>query len=159
MPTRFWTHECCESDVGTMSAAQNCPKCGKAGVLAGWHYERLEAMAIYQNQYGLKPTGPHRDLATRLIGEFRAQCVDCDGRGLLDATKDLGFTICRLCRGSGSLLQIDATEFDAIRSAVLASYPSAGVDFRIPNVISATLILDEKENVVREVKRPEKEGR
>jgi hypothetical protein len=158
MPIRFWTHECCESDVGTMSAAQNCRSCGKAGVFAGWHYERLEAMAIYQNQYGLKPTGPHRDLAARLIGEFRAQCVDCDGRGLLESTKAPGFTVCRFCRGSGSLLQIDATEFDAIRSAVLASYPSAGVDIRIPDVLSATLRLDLTENVVRDVKRLEKGG-
>jgi hypothetical protein len=141
-----------------MSAAQNCPKCGKAGVFAGWHYERLEAMAIYQNQYGLKPTGPHRKLADRLFGQVAVRCVDCEGRGLLESTKAPGFTACRLCRGSGSLLQLDAMEFDAIRSTVLASFPSAGVDFRIPNVISATLILDETENVVLDVRRPEGGG-
>jgi hypothetical protein len=141
-----------------MSADQNCPSCGKAGNSAGWHYERLEAMAVYQNQYGLKPTGPHRNLAERLFGEFKARCVDCDGRGLSESTSEPGFEVCRLCRGAGALLQLDAMEFDAIHSAVLASFPSAGVEFRIPNVISATLMLDMTENVVRDVRRPEAGG-
>ncbi len=158
MPIMLWTHRCCDPDAGTMRADKFCPKCRKSGVFAGWHYERLEAMAVYQNQYGLKATGPHGELAERLFSEFKARCVDCEGRGLSESSGEPGFEVCRLCRGAGALLQLDAMEFDVIHSAVLASFPSAGVDFRIPNVISATLMLDLTENVVRDVRRPEAGG-
>jgi uncharacterized protein (DUF983 family) len=102
-----------------------CPACGEGGKYDGWHHSMIEAIGAYQRRYGLKPIGPHRQLADQLFTGATCTCPLCGGRGLLDAEVEDGYTECPLCRGTGRLMLLDAEEFHARRREVLVAYPDA----------------------------------
>jgi diguanylate cyclase (GGDEF)-like protein len=96
-----------------------------------------EAMARYQSQYGLKPIGPHRQLADELLDAAKEACSGCRGRGLVDASDGSTWQICEPCRGFGSFFTKPAEEIQALRRRILATYPDAAAS-AVPNFFTGT---------------------
>ena len=49
----------------------------------GWRNSMHEAMAWYQKLHGLKPIGPHRQLADKVMSGAYQTCIECAGYWLL----------------------------------------------------------------------------
>src|SRR5262245_3501456 len=127
MPQRMWKLRCgCSPGVVSMGS-RTCSTCGREGAYDGWHYTRLERVAIYQYRHHVCPTGPHRQLADELFDPFIRACEKCDGRGLLtDAATDV-WEPCALCEGTGSVLTCDSSILGGILQRIAMSYPGSVV--------------------------------
>jgi hypothetical protein len=154
MPRKLWRHTCCAKDGPFLTGPKLCPNCGRPSECVGWEYDRLEAMAVYQKVYGLKPSGPHRSLADRLFAEFTTSCFYCGGSGLLDNPAEESYVVCPMCTGNGRFLNLDAAAADALRSKVLAEYPNAAAPRRIGKVAGAALAEDTSKGFVIDLSEP-----
>jgi len=119
----MWDHsECC----GVLSDWK--PECedGQLGGRPGeWRLTMYESMARYQYVYGLKPIGPHRQLADQLLSPLRTHCPRCDARGLLSFGDRDVCGICPVCEGTGGFWSEPDSVVDGLRATVLESFPEA----------------------------------
>ena len=127
MPHKLWKHFCLDSNSEIVCGAQNCSSCGQEGTYAGWGYSSIEAMGAYQQFYGLKPMGPHRPMADKLLCPLVATCSNCQGSGLVDLNLGEDWYFCKTCHGTGRLLACSAERWQAARDKVLRTFPDAGV--------------------------------
>ncbi len=125
MPLKRWRYTCCSGAEEVLATTESCPTCGQPGEYAGWIYDRVESMAIYQKIHGLKPVGTHRALADRLFAELTTTCFYCRGNGLLDGPSEHSYTTCPMCKGNGYFLNADTATADRLRAEVVAEYPDA----------------------------------
>ncbi len=124
MPYRMWRHRCrCTRGV-YWTTQPACASCGVAGRPDGWHLTMYEKMACYQYVYGLKPMGPHRALADKLLTGLRSSCGRCKGRGIL-SRGHASWRLCPGCEGTGGAWTVPDEVVQRARAAVLAQYPEA----------------------------------
>lgn len=142
MPTQFWKHDC-HGARGTATTSPVCQHCGQQQEYDGWHLTMYEGMAVYQYVYGLKPMGPHRPLADRLLLPLRRRCQTCAGEGLLSAGRPgTPWRLCPACEGTGGAWICGEEDVEAARREVLKSFPDAAVTRTPPNFVSPTLALN-----------------
>ena len=141
MPQKFWKHQCPGSSPHWSGNPTPCD-CGNPKTYDGWHSGRFEAMAWYQKRHGLKPTGPHRDLADRLFDGASAACPACSGRGYFDAVGGVTFEPCDKCGGAGHSVTISADRHAALRAEVLAKFPDACARSDLPDPAFSTIVHD-----------------
>jgi hypothetical protein len=84
-----------------------------------------EAMARYQYVYGMKPIGPHRKEADRILGGLRKRCDSCAGAGLVWPEGERSCRVCVACEGTGGFWSCSPAELEAAREEVLALHPGA----------------------------------
>lgn len=132
MPHRTWIHDCCDQSNG-YHARPYCLRCGHFGAFHSWRRSVPEAMAFYEQQFGLKPIGPHRRLAGRLLWELRIQCAHCDGVGLVGDVVD--YAQCQHCEGGGGIWTASDDEIRQAYRRILKEYPdAAGRDGAVPDI-------------------------
>lgn len=132
MPEKFWKHACCGDD-GALTSCRTCPRCGKPGTFQGWFRSMHEGMAAYVRTFGLKPVGPHRKLADRLLGSLRSPCARCGGAGIVGDER--GYRECRLCEGGGGIWTASDADILAAYKRILLEYPdSAAPGGPIPGI-------------------------
>ena len=127
MPHKTWKHFCVESQTTVEIVTEVCADCGKLGEYAGWHYSRIERMWAYQQRTHLKPIGPHRRLADRLIDRRMGACKFCQSKGLLDVNNGEGWEGCPWCASSGYVFNGSEEELESLRRQVLSAFPDAAV--------------------------------
>ena len=99
-----------------------------------------EAMARYQYVYGLKPLGPHRDMADQLLTLLRENCPRCQGHSIL--TIDRGaWRICPVCEGTGGTW-VGAEAKNAAYAWILERFPDAAASEAPSAFIGGPLIHD-----------------
>jgi hypothetical protein len=123
MPHRVWTHCCGESGSIIQLGAEVCSDCKRRGNFDGWQYSMIEAMGAYQQRTGLKPIGPHRQLADEHLKGFFELCRACGGRGLLDG--GARWRTCPECQGTTSFLVGDPLTLVHVRRQILDAFPDA----------------------------------
>jgi len=138
MPRQYWRFPCCV-DKGIASTESKCSRCKRDGVFDGWQLTMHEAMSRYQYVYGLKPLGPHRPMADELLGALRAECRDCQGRGVAAGPTEATWALCATCEGTGGFWRVDEHEVAVRRARVLQMFPDAGapvqrLDFASPGL-------------------------
>lgn len=103
-------------------------------VFSPWAKPRgmYHAMARYQALNGLKPVGPHRQLAGSLLNNVTETCMTCGGTGLHGTYGGMGWRICPACHGPGEVYSISLDELQALRQQVLERYPDAAPESWIP---------------------------
>lgn len=126
MPQKFWQNACCEELWRGSPRACKCAASRK-NQRSRWSLGMHEAMLRYQLHYGLRPIGPHRKLADRLLDAVTETCPGCDGEGLLDSGDRATWTLCSRCRGFGALPFPNAPELKTVRAEVAAKFPGAVV--------------------------------
>jgi hypothetical protein len=84
-------------------------------------------MGTYQRRTSLKPLGPHRPLADRLLKDLFEVCRKCGSRGLLDEATEEGWCFCPACDGTGYVVR-DSAAFEQARTEVLKQFPDAAFD-------------------------------
>lgn len=155
MPLQFWKHTCPEVG-GVATTNRVCTYCGRQQEYDGWHLHMYENMAVYQYVYGLKPTGPHRPLADRLLTPLRITCKACAGRGLRTGREGDRWSLCPACEGTGGTWSSSPEEVEAVRREVLRAFPHAGVARTPANFVSPTLALNLASGCIVELtKEPE----
>ncbi len=122
----------------------------------GWFNNRLEGMAWYQKHYGLRPIGPHRPLADKLLAGATCSCPECSGRGYHDTGRGKAYLICKSCDGAGCSLVISEKDLATRRSDILAEYPAAAAPSDIPNPATGRMIHDLAKNEMIVVMSQEK---
>lgn len=122
MPYPMWQHGCCSHGSHTTSKAE-CSGCGQQGTFDGWRLSMHEAMGQYQYVYRLKPLGPHRSMADRLLPPLRADCTRCGGRGILTLARSGGWRGCPLCEGTGGTWTVPEEQLQAAYAKVLEAFP------------------------------------
>ena len=147
MPQKMWKHSCSQGGNFNWIGEPVCRSCGGPGAYDGWFARTHESMASYQNQYGLKPIGPHRRMADELFGPVKKKCGACDGRGLRDTADGSSWQVCDICQGFGSFFTRPADEIEALRHRVLATYPDAGAD-PVPGFFTGVLAFSEAKKAV-----------
>jgi len=115
-----------------------CRSCGQHGEYDGWYYTTHEAMARYQSRYGLKPIGPHRQMADDLFADTTVECEQCQGRGLRDIGAGETYAVCQRCGGFGRFFSRSREAIHRLRQKVLDAYPDAAADF-VPDIAAAPL--------------------
>jgi len=114
----------CASGSGTVATEQSdCADCNSTGI-ASWNLGLMELMARYQYVFGLRPIGPHRPLADRLLSSKLRTCHVCDGSGLLPGTEPRWYR-CAACEAIGAFWTINPRRVESLRTMVLAEYPDA----------------------------------
>lgn len=98
-----------------------------------------EAMARYQNRYGLKPIGPHRQLADQLFSGTANKCPRCDGKGLININQGEGYQTCPGCNEEGHVFNQGGKKIEKIRQKVISAFPDAAVEAKITDVTAAPL--------------------
>ena len=146
MPNQYWRHDCRGTEV--LAAAQLCTTCGVLGEFDGWHLSRFESMACFQYVYGIKPLGPHREMADRLFDGMRTGCERCSGGGLLDGEGGASWRVCPVCEGTGGHWNRPLDEVDAALVQVLEEFPDAEAPKSVINFMSSALIHDLGNNVM-----------
>jgi hypothetical protein len=124
MPQRMWQHRCGDKRTAFSMGTPTCRSCGGPGRYDGWHYTMHEAMARYQSRYRLKPLGPHRGMADKLLEGTTIECERCWGRGLRDVPGG-GWETCRACQGFGTAWAVPADEIQRRRQRILDAFPDA----------------------------------
>jgi hypothetical protein len=128
MPQRMWKHSCAlGGGTSWRGDRDRCGECGEAYVYDGWHLGMHEAMARYQAMYGLKPVGPHRELAHELLGPLSVRCDNCSGDSLITNYDEDTWSLCPRCQGLGFVRIVPPKEIAAARERVLQSFPDAAV--------------------------------
>jgi hypothetical protein len=141
MPVQGWKHTCPKSSGTTWTTKPSCPHCSGPQEYDGWRLGMHELMAVYQYVYGLKPIGPHRPMADRLLSPLRLRCGACGGRGLRPGREHERFSLCPMCEGTGGTWSCTPEEVEAIRREVLRAFPDAEVALTPTNFVSPTLAL------------------
>ena len=126
MPYQQWKHTCSVSGNTAWKGEGKCAECGEQRVYDGWRLSMIEAMARYQNAYGLKTIGPHRHMADKLLRPLHARCEVCGGETILTDPVDVNWYDCPKCEGTGIFFTIPESEVDAARKKVLQAFPDAG---------------------------------
>jgi hypothetical protein len=83
-----------------------------------------EAMSRYQHVYGLRPIGPHRHFADRVLGRLRRLCHRCRRRGVITMDENQ-WLACSDCGGTGGIWARPPDEVEAARRRVLERFPEA----------------------------------
>lgn len=122
MPHVMWRHTCGGSEV--CESVPECHSCGARGVFDGWHLSMWEHVRVYHYVYGLKPFGPHRPHADRLLAPMRDLCVRCGGRTVLTLDEET-WSDCPTCEGTGGVWNRPFAEVDARWREVVARWPGA----------------------------------
>jgi hypothetical protein len=126
MPWKYWFHNCTKSNGARIGrTTEICPECGERGQYDGWHYSVVEFMGAYSRRTKLKPYGPHRALADKLLDPRMPACSICHGRGVLDVNNGERYEMCPNCKGSLALFDGTEEEFEALRQKVLDEFPDA----------------------------------
>ena len=146
MPIQYWSHDC--RGTGVLAGAQLCTTCGVLGEFDGWHLSGMESMACYQYVYGIKPLGPHREMADRLFDGMRTGCERCSRRGLLNGEGGASWRVCPVCEGTGEHWNRPLDEVDAALAHVLEEFPDAEAPKGTINFMSSALIHDLGNNVM-----------
>jgi hypothetical protein len=84
----------------------------------------MELMARYQYVLGLRPIGPHRPLADRLLSSKLRTCHVCDGSGLRPGPEPRWY-LCATCEAIGAFWTISPHRVESLRRLVLEEYPDA----------------------------------
>ena len=148
MPSQYWRHNCRCRSTGVRAGAHLCRTCGVLGEFDGWHLSMMESMACFQYVYGIKPLGPHREMADRLFSDMRTECERCSGRRLLDEEGGASWRACPVCEGTGGHWNRPLDEVDAALVRVLEEFPDAGAPKGTINFMSSALIRDLGNNVM-----------
>lgn len=83
MAYRAWWHPCCRHRNHLSDPRRSlCTRCGQPGIPDGWRFARGDDRVNFQRLFGVRPDGPHRGLAIRLLWPLTTACEGCDGRGL-----------------------------------------------------------------------------
>jgi hypothetical protein len=149
MPQRMWKHNCRDGGTSWFGSPGRC-SCGVAYEYDGWFNTRMEAMAWYQRLYGLKPIGPHRPLADKVLSRADRSCRKCSGRGYRDVLNGESYDVCTSCHGAGRSLVISDEELARLRSIILDKYPEAGAPSAIADPQTGVVLhdLDKGEMIV-----------
>lgn len=117
-----------------------------------------EAMAWYQLRYGLKPIGPHRHFADKVMSGAFQTCPECSGYGYHDVRRGKSYRICKFCDGAGYSLAISAEEFFILRAIVLAEYPNAAAPMNIGDPTTGMVLHDLSKQEMVVVDKESQEG-
>lgn len=139
MPFPFWYHVCGEGGVYTTGPV--CESCGAQGTFAGWKLSVDQDMGRYQYVYGLKPMGPHRQVADERLGALRVTCTRCEGQGILTIDGGRRWRICPVCEGTGGFWTVPDEDVQRAREEVLVTYPDAGAR-PLPGFLNVVLVRD-----------------
>jgi hypothetical protein len=112
-----------------------------------------EKMAVYQYVYGLKPIGPHRGLADRILTPRREQCPSCHGRGIVTLRNGDSWALCGPCEGTGGHWACGLEEVEALRRRVLHKFPDSAVADTPHNFVSRGIVFDVGANTVIDLER------
>lgn len=138
MPHRMFTPRCDHAGRADLVSWAECQTCGALHEFAGWFRSRHESMAAYQYAYGLKPMGPHRALADRLLGPLRSGCRECYGSGII--TDDINhWHMCPSCEGTEGHWTCSGEELESLRRRVLEQFPEAAITRTPTNLASPGL--------------------
>ena len=124
MPTRTWRCQCL-AENSYRTGNETCATCGEYGAWMGWRLGMYELMARYQYVYGLKPIGPHRPLADRVLGDLRGVCERCKGAGVLTGPPSAPPIFCTDCEATGGFWTAQEHEISAAKAEVLRQFPDA----------------------------------
>jgi Zn finger protein HypA/HybF involved in hydrogenase expression len=126
MPQRLWKHNCPDNKSLLFMGTEICEQCGQKGIYIGWHYGMYERMSVYQRVTGLKPVGPHRPMAHKLLSPLLCHCVQCKGEGLINNAIEDDYDHCPECDGKGYYVPEGMyPEFQKLRLQILEIYPEA----------------------------------
>jgi hypothetical protein len=128
MPHKIWKHQCNKYEATVWIRTEVCSYCEKRGAYDGWGYTHIEAMFAYQQRTGLKPIGPHRQLADKLLDPRMKICEQCKGRGLLDINQGERWEMCPRCKFAGYVFDGSAEELEALRQQVISAFPDVAVE-------------------------------
>lgn len=145
MPKKDWLLPCCPFGALVASGPEcpECPECRLPGVYVGWGITIGEDMARYQNNYGLKPFGPHRAHADLIFAPHQIECSTCDGNSILTKAEDDTWFLCPSCAGAGIVWKIPAEQIESLRREVLDAFPSAEASRLSTSPIGTNLLPDQ----------------
>ena len=126
MPNKMWEHKCEKyhnSKIGL--GVEVCPDCGQHGQYVGWHFSVVESMGAYSQRTSLKPIGPHRSLADKLLSPHMKACDHCKGVGVIDVENGKTWKDCPGCHGAQYLFDGTEEELEAIRQEIYNTFPDA----------------------------------
>jgi hypothetical protein len=149
MPQRMWKHDCRKGGSSRHGSPGRC-SCGAPYEYDGWSNGMLESMAWYQKLYGLKPLGPHRPLANKVLSGAVRLCPECSACGYHDVRHGESYRVCTSCHGAGRSLVISDEELARLRSIILDKYPEAGAPRAVADPETGVVIhdLDKGEMIV-----------
>lgn len=148
MPIQWWKHHCPEAGTHWSANPRPCTQCAEPKTYDGWLNSRFEAMSWYQKTYGLKPIGPHRGLADRLLTGATALCDNCHARGYFDDVDGAAFTPCICCGGAGYTVVIPPGRLAGLIAKVIATYPDAAAPSHTPHPGFSVIVHDIANNVM-----------
>jgi hypothetical protein len=127
------------------------------GVADGWHLTMHEAMAKYQYTYGFKPMGPHRALVHELLGAYRASCVRCNGRGVVDLGGGTDWRGCPECETTGGYWTCTEEYLTQARLQVVKEFPDSQAPEGPARFLGVGLVFDLDAKTIRDTDRPKSE--
>ena len=125
MPIPMYKPRCEHEGNAELIGLARCRECGQEHEFVGPRLTMHERMARYQAVYGLKPIGPHRPMADKLLGGKRADCDECDRQGFVARDDGRGWLTCRACEGTGRTWACSPEEVKATRRTILERFPDA----------------------------------
>ncbi len=126
MPNKKWKHHCPNRGGAEITLGKEvCDDCGQRGEFAGWGHSMVEAMGAYQRRTGLKPIGPHRSLADKILAGHYKPCPTCHGSGLVEDADGENAHWCPMCQGKEYLFDGTPEEETALMDEIRKEYPDA----------------------------------
>ena len=119
----LFEYPCCFQNLTGSVVYRPCPACGSDPVFSSWLLTPEFTARRFRYTHGLKESGPHLELAERVLGPFREECSRCEGIGFLqnkDRTRQ-----CSDCEGTGGHWIGDEELLAAAYSLVLDHFPDA----------------------------------
>ena len=142
MPILMYKPRCEHEGNADLTGSPRCRECGKEHEFAGPRLSMHESMARYQAVYGLKPIGPHRPMADKLLGGKRTACDECDAQGFVARDDGRGWLTCRSCEGTTRVWDCSPEEVEATRRIILERFPEAEAVNVSGDYLGANLIHD-----------------
>ena len=130
MPQRLWAPTCAHESC-VLTSDSKCRRCGRQ-----------------HHVYGLKPIGPHRGLADRILTPRREQCPSCHGRGIVTLRNGDAWALCGPCEGTGGHWACGLEEVEALRRRVLHKFPDSAVADTPHNFVSRGIVFDLGANTI-----------
>jgi hypothetical protein len=155
MPHPLWRHTC--GGTHLLIRSPICSTCGNEGEFHGWRLSVHESMARYQYVYGLKPIGPHRQVADDLLFDLRAPCPRCLWDGIITVEGGGTWRMCPVCEGTGGFWTPPDEQVEAVRQEILKQFPDAAAR-SLPGFVSVGVVLDLGSNEIVAVPRREREA-